>query len=631
MERKIIDVGAAVIGSGCAAYNAADWLYDYGMRDIVIITEDRLAGTSRNTGSDKQTYYKLSLCSAAPDSVREMAKTLYDGGCVDGDIALCEAAGSVQSFMKLVGLGVPFPSNRFGEYAGYKTDHDPRTRATSAGPLTSKYMTEALEKQVMRKGIRIFDGFYCAKILTEGGVAVGVLALSCGQKKTEILLIRTRSIVLATGGPAGIYADSVYPECHTGSSGLAIEAGAELCNLQEWQYGLASVKFRWNVSGTYQQALPRYISVDKEGNEREFLSEYYKDPFEAAYRVFLKGYQWPFDSAKRQDSSEIDMLVFEETKVKGNRVFMDFTKDPAGISAASIKKLPEEAYRYLANCGALSDTPLSRLKTMNPQAVGLYLSHGIDLAREPLEIGVCAQHCNGGVAVDMHWQSSVKGLFAAGEAAGTFGIYRPGGAALNSSQVGSMRAAEEIVFGDCCKRALPQDGFYCKEAEKFMAVLASAQKEKSNVLEKRRHMQRSMSRFAAFLRDLPSMRKYLEELYGEYASFYEKNSYTAPSEIVGFLKNKDILLTQIAVLASMIESASAAGSRGSCLVYDENGEIAAENVSLRESVLRVRVRGGKAETKFVRRRPIPAEDDWFENVWREFNARRKTKGGAEEE
>ena len=51
-----------IIGTGCAGYNAADRLYDLGVRDIAIITEGRTTGTSRNTGSDKQTYYKLSLC-----------------------------------------------------------------------------------------------------------------------------------------------------------------------------------------------------------------------------------------------------------------------------------------------------------------------------------------------------------------------------------------------------------------------------------------------------------------------------------------------------------------------------------------------------------------------------------------
>ena len=67
-----------------------------------------------------------------------MAETLFDGQCVDGDIALCEAALSTQGFLKLAELGVPFPTNEYGEYVGYRTDHDTRLRGTSAGPLTSR-------------------------------------------------------------------------------------------------------------------------------------------------------------------------------------------------------------------------------------------------------------------------------------------------------------------------------------------------------------------------------------------------------------------------------------------------------------------------------------------------------------
>lgn len=63
-----------------------------GQMDIAIITEGMRMGTSRNTGSDKQTYYKLSLGGEVQDSVRQMAATLFEGGCVDGDIALAEAA-----------------------------------------------------------------------------------------------------------------------------------------------------------------------------------------------------------------------------------------------------------------------------------------------------------------------------------------------------------------------------------------------------------------------------------------------------------------------------------------------------------------------------------------------------------
>ena len=50
-----------IVGSGAAGYNAADTLYSLGQTDIIMVTNGINRGTSRNTGSDKQTYYKLSM------------------------------------------------------------------------------------------------------------------------------------------------------------------------------------------------------------------------------------------------------------------------------------------------------------------------------------------------------------------------------------------------------------------------------------------------------------------------------------------------------------------------------------------------------------------------------------------
>ena len=78
---RLCRCNTAVVGTGAAGYNAADRLWQLGQRDILIVTENRLAGTSRNTGSDKQTYYKLTLSGPEGDSVREMAETLFSGQC----------------------------------------------------------------------------------------------------------------------------------------------------------------------------------------------------------------------------------------------------------------------------------------------------------------------------------------------------------------------------------------------------------------------------------------------------------------------------------------------------------------------------------------------------------------------
>ena len=564
-----------VVGSGCAGLNAADWLAALG-QEVLLITEGMNCGTSRNTGSDKQTYYKLSLAGDDGDSVGEMARTLA-GPDVDGDIALCEAAGSARAFFKLVGLGVPFPDNEMGEYVGYQTDHDTRRRATSAGPLTSRYMTEALEKSVRARGVPVLDHTLAFEILRDDAGLAGLLCLD--RRSGEVFAVRCANLILATGGPAGIYADRVYPASQFGMSGMAFAAGCRGANLHCWQYGLASVGFRWNVSGSYQQAIPRYVSVDQAGVEREFLAEAL-GPAAAADMTFLKGYQWPFDPARAQGSSRVDILVKAETD-RGRRVYMDYRRNPAGYDPAA---LCAEARAYLQACGALDGaTPLQRLAAINAPAIGLYRSHGIDLAARMLEVRVCAQHHNGGVGVDSHWQTDLPGLYVCGEAAGTFGARRPGGTALNSTQVGSLRAVQQILRS---RRPLPA------RLPALPALRLPAGDAGATLAE----LQQAMTRHAAFLRDEGGIRALLGRLDALEAAalpFDPAAPVSGPKEAVDRerrLRLRDMMVTQRQVLSAM-------------LLENEPGEPGV-----------IETRGGVSRRRPAR--PIPDRDLWFERVWR---------------
>ncbi len=109
-------------------------------------------GTSINTGSDKQTYYKLSMSGDEADSPVNMAKTYFANGAMHGDLALVESSLSPRGFLNLVNLGMPFPRDEYGQFIGYKTDHDPRQRATSIGPYTSREMCRVLISQVQSLG-----------------------------------------------------------------------------------------------------------------------------------------------------------------------------------------------------------------------------------------------------------------------------------------------------------------------------------------------------------------------------------------------------------------------------------------------------------------------------------------------
>ena len=629
---KVVRCNTAIVGSGAAGFNAADRLWQLGQHDIVLVTENRVGGTSRNTGSDKQTYYKLTLSGGDPDSVREMADTLFAGRCVDGDIALCEAALSTQCFLKLVELGVPFPRNRYGEYIGYKTDHDPRRRATSVGPYTSKQMTECLEAAVQAKGVPMLDKTQVIKILTDGGTVCGLLCLNVTAQNDadRFTLIRCKNVIWATGGPAGMYADSVYPFSQYGATGLALEAGARGKNLTEWQYGLASVAPRWNVSGTYMQVLPRVFSTAVDGSdEREFLMDFFTDAHDMLSKLFLKGYQWPFDVRKVADgSSIIDILVYLET-CKGRKVYLDYRKNPVD-GAFSYDALLPEAREYLDRAGACFGTPIERLAHMNQPAIDFYRDKGVDLYTQPLEIALCAQHNNGGIGIDCWWQTNVKGLFAVGEAAASHGVYRPGGTALNAGQVGSTRAAQYIAAR--CQGDAPDNfGLAAAEALTEMGALADGCKaETGNVRALWKQAAEEMSRCGAAIRDPAQIKAYCEAVERQLANFGTTAKAVDHTELAMVYRLRDMLLSQRAYLTAMTDYTAHGGkSRGSALYTDLTGGIKpftqlpdTFTFALDETeaplIQELWYENGTCKADWRAPRPIPEDDDFFENVWRNY-------------
>ncbi len=631
---RLLRCNTAVVGSGAAGYNAADRLWQYGQRDILLVTENRLAGTSRNTGSDKQTYYKLTLSGEDPDSVREMADTLFSGQCVDGDLALCEAALSTQGFLKLVELGVPFPRNRYGEYIGYKTDHDPRRRATSVGPYTSKQMTERLEDSVLAKGIPLLDHTQVIRILSDGQRAYGLLCLDTAARTEadRYLLICCRSIVYATGGPAGMYADSVYPASQFGATGLALEAGVQGKNLTEWQYGLASLRPRWNVSGTYMQVLPRVYSCAEDGSdEREFLMDFFTTPAEMLSKLFLKGYQWPFDVRKvAEGSSIIDILVYLE-RCKGRRVFLDYRQNPVG-GAFRFEELDAEALDYLRRAGACFGTPLERLQHMNAPAVAFYRDKGVDLASQPLEISLCAQHNNGGLAIDCWWQTNVEGFFAVGEVAASHGVYRPGGTALNAGQVGSTRAAQYIAAR---RQGAPEtDGAFSRLAAEALESMASlAERAAASEGSVRRAWQeagRRMSACGAAIRDCAQIEACLQQVCREREQLAQTAAVSGSGDLPWLYRLRDTLISQQVYLSAMLDYTAQGGcSRGSALYTAAGGvkpfpqlpdtiTFLLDDGSRGSLVQEVLYRDGGCRFRWRPVRPIPEDDDFFENVWRAY-------------
>jgi len=576
MNIRKVSCNTAIVGAGAAGLNALDELLKRGV-DAMLFADDLMGGCSINSGSDKQTYYKLSLSGDTPDSVEALATRFFAGGGMQGYHARTLAALSARSFMKLALLGVPFPQNDWGEYVGYQTDHDNTLRATSAGPLTSRMMADCLRMSVISRGGKMEGGLRLMDIYAPEGTVRGALFAS----ESEYVMVSCANLILATGGNAAIYGRCVFPVNQHGATGVALRAGAKANNLCYWQYGLASTKVRWNVSGSYQQAIPEYI----DGSGRIIAPEMPR----RNDMIFLKGYQWPFDASRRDASAAVDRAV-KAVCDNGGKAYMDFTRDPVH---GRFDLLSDETYDYLKNCDALVDSAYQRLLRINTPAAEFYRERGIDLSSEPMEIAVCAQHSNGGIWVDENWQTTVKNLYAVGECSGVFGAYRPGGSALNETQVGSLRAAEHIAARRAVVHLLPDDAFSSE-----INWLESGYTDPAEL----REFKRRMDVCAGAVRSVSGMKALKADVERRLA------------DIRGDAVLRDVLWVQKYALSAMLEQAKYSGYAGHML---EDAETCAEDHHGYAFIT------DKSGTRAEPVSSIPEGDQWFERVWKRYKEKNR--------
>lgn len=569
---KVYSLNTIIVGGGIAGLNAALNLYERGQTDIAILIDSTTGSTSRYARSDQQAYYKLASLSNDSDSPYRMAKTLQSSNSSDGDLALVEAALSLKCFYRLTELGLAFPQNQYGEYIGSRAGQDSTRRCISCGPDTTAQIHKALEAEVKKRNIPIFYGYQMVRIFTdaEKKEVIGLLALNyegVRERHQRYLLFNTTNIILATGGPGGLFHNEAYPAAHTGCLGLALEAGAVAVNLTEFQYGICAADFSLTMNGAYQEAIPRYISVDADGNdESEFLCSYFDDLEKLYSLIRLKGNQWAFDAKKvREDGTSIlDLLIYHEISMKGRRVFLDYRTNPEGYTDTL--------------------SPAQRLKNLSPSAYRILWEQGIDPVTTPVEVCTAVMHHNGGLAVDFNWESTLRHLFPIGEAAGTHGFFAPMGASINETQVSGLRASGFIVsqyrdepmeihtFVNEIREEYHQR---IEMTDAFIAQLQRKQEDQAiSIRSVRTEIGKRMDKACGLFRDASRIAyelKTAKESLNQLPFFFKPY---AMLDLSLFFKNYDLLICQVAFLSAMLDYDRLGGqSRGSYLLYHPKGSL----------------------------------------------------------
>ncbi len=450
---KIVDCDILVVGSGGAALRAAIAAQEAAPELAVLVAtkgKPGLSGVTANSCSDRMAFH-ATLPYTEPgskDAWTYHADDIYRIGGKVSDKALADvlAHEAADAFEYLDELGVPFVK-KDGKADQFVTDGSEYARACYTGPRTANHIEQALVKRFHELKINVLEFTMAVRLIHDGERLLGVVAADTREKQPEksLFIIRTPAVIIATGGGGMIYEHNVFPGGMTGDGfALALEAGADLVNMEFIQIGIASTKTKFNCSGSMMRAIPRLVNSEGE----EFLKKYFPvgtDAAEIANIVFKKGATWPVSYEHK--THIIDVALYKEWRA-GRRTYLDFGYNPRGFSFDWLTAENQARYRREMTSdrgeAARNKLPLERLKEINQPSIDWFKEYGIDLDKGDLiEVAACAQHFQGGIKIDSQARTTLPAVWAAGETAGgQHGANRPGGNALLDCQVFGRIAGE---------------------------------------------------------------------------------------------------------------------------------------------------------------------------------------------
>lgn len=272
----------------------------------------------------------------------------------------------------------------------------------------------ALLPRVRGSGVRVMEHTMVWELLVEDGRIAGALAVD--EKTGTVTAIEARAVILATGGEGGMYQYSLTNPCTTGDGyAMAHRAGARLMNLEFKQVFPGTVHPTINHFSAW--FFVPHVKITNASGE-EYIHKYLPEGItvEEVYRQ--RAMHGPF-SARDSASRYFDVATMKETKAgRANghgALYVDLT-DPRVVDP--LDPLRKEYFYY----------------------------RGVRYLEQPVEFNICFHCSNGGVRIDENGQSTLPGLYAAGEAmSGPHGANRLAGHMLGGSQVFGTLAARHAA------------------------------------------------------------------------------------------------------------------------------------------------------------------------------------------
>ena len=269
-------------------------------------------------------------------------------------------------------------------------------------------MIYGLRRELLRHPeVLTLEDVFTTRLLMDGDHVAGAVAVDL--RNSQAIVVRAKSVIVATGGYEAMYQ---FNDCEPGASGdgvaMALHLGATMVDLEMVLYYPTCLTWPDEVVGTlvqYEGLMgPRYLDGKMlNGKGEEFLPM-----SDRAYKLPVR------DVMMKAMFKEID----EGRSAPHGGVNIDLTKTP---------HTPRETFALIHKLDSL---PYNSMRDL-----------GMDVTKEPIEVKPGIHFCLGGVRINERTETSVPGLYAAGEVAGNVnGANRTSGNALAETQVFGARA-----------------------------------------------------------------------------------------------------------------------------------------------------------------------------------------------